>query len=39
LARWLPEVQARGFRLVPISAVVREGAGLAASPRLSNGSG
>ena len=39
LARWLPEVQARGFRLVPISAVVREGAGLAASPRLSRGSG
>ena len=39
LARWLPEVQARGFRLVPISAVVREGAGLAVSPRLSNGSG
>ncbi len=39
LARWLPEVRARGFRLVPISAVVREGAGLAVSPRLSSGSG
>jgi polysaccharide deacetylase 2 family uncharacterized protein YibQ len=39
LARWLPEVQARGFRLVPISAVVREGGDLTVTPASSSGSG
>ena len=32
LARWLPEVRKRGFRLVPISALVRTDEGSAVSP-------
>jgi polysaccharide deacetylase 2 family uncharacterized protein YibQ len=32
LARWIPEVQKRGFRLVPVSALMRTGGGLAVSP-------
>ena len=39
LARWLPEVRRRGFRLVPISAVVKTGTGLAVSPPAGRPSG
>ncbi len=35
LARWLPEARKRGFRLVPISALVRTDEGLAVSPTAS----
>ncbi len=39
LAVWLPEVQKRGFTLVPVSALVRTPKGLAVTPRVSNSPG
>jgi polysaccharide deacetylase 2 family uncharacterized protein YibQ len=39
LAVWLPEVQKRGFTLVPISALVRTPKGLAVTPGASNSPG
>lgn len=39
LTAWLPEVQKRGFRLVPISALVRQGRGLAVTPEAVNAPG
>jgi polysaccharide deacetylase 2 family uncharacterized protein YibQ len=39
LAAWLPEVQKRGFTLVPISALVRTPKGLAVTPSVSNSPG
>ncbi len=39
LAIWLPEVQKRGFKLVPVSALVRTPSGLAVTPKPANGPG
>jgi polysaccharide deacetylase 2 family uncharacterized protein YibQ len=39
LAVWLPEVQKRGFTLVPVSALVRTPKGLAVTPGVSNSPG
>lgn len=39
LAIWLPEVQTRGFKLVPVSALVRTPSGLAVTPKPINGPG
>ena len=39
LAIWLPEVQKRGFLLVPVSALVIKPSGLAVTPKPANGSG
>ena len=39
LAVWLPEVQKRGFTLVPVSALVRTPKGLAVTPGASNAPG
>ena len=38
LAIWLPEVQKRGFQLVPVSALVLKPSGLAVTPKPANGS-
>ena len=39
LAIWLPEVQKRGFKLVPVSALMRTPSGLAVKPKPANGPG
>jgi len=39
LAVWLPEVQKRGFTLVPVSALVRTPGGIAVTPKATNGPG
>jgi polysaccharide deacetylase 2 family uncharacterized protein YibQ len=39
LTVWLPEVQKRGFTLVPVSALVRTPKGLAVTPGVSNSPG
>jgi uncharacterized protein len=39
LAIWLPEVQKRGFKLVPVSALVRTPSGLAVTPKPAGGPG
>lgn len=39
LAVWLPEVQKRGFTLVPVSALVRTPSGVAVTPKATDGPG
>lgn len=39
LAAWLPEVQKRGFTLVPVSALIQTPSGLAVTPKRADGPG